>query len=247
MEIKETVGIDISKLTMDVRIHTSQVFDKFENSLIGYQSLLKWVEEHTPFLKSEIVFVFEHTGLYSYGLAVFLSKHDIPFAMISGLEVKRSLGIVRGKSDKIDASKIALYAYRIREEITLFQMPSSELNKLKRLLSLRDRMVKQRAGYKNSLKEYQRLFCKVENKSFFLSQKRLIRSLSNEIKTIESQITKIINETAELKEIYKLITSVKGIGPQTALFLIVYTNNFTKFKNARKFASYCGIAPFPYS
>ena len=29
--------------------------------------------------------------------------------------------------------------------------------------------------------------------------------------------------------------------------MIAYTSAFTKFKNARKFASYCGIAPFPNS
>lgn len=46
---------------------------------------------------------------------------------------------------------------------------------------------------------------------------------------------------------FKLINSIKGVGPQTALFMIVYTNGFTKFKNWRKFASYCGIAPFPNS
>ena len=31
------------------------------------------------------------------------------------------------------------------------------------------------------------------------------------------------------------------------MFLITYTNAFTKFKDARKFASFCGIAPFPNS
>ena len=43
----------------------------------------------------------------------------------------------------------------------------------------------------------------------------------------------------------RLIISIKGVGKQTALFMIVYTHGFTKFKNWRKFASYCGIAPFP--
>ncbi|GAA3599942.1 IS110 family transposase [Flavivirga amylovorans] len=247
MKIKETVGIDISKLTLDVRIHSSQVFDVFENTLKGYGKMLKWVRKNTRYLNSETIFVFEHTGLYSYGLSVFLSKHNIPFAVVSGLEIKKSLGIVRGKNDKIDATKIALYAYRLRDEITLFQMPTNAINKLKRLLSLRERMVKHRAGYKNSLGEYQRLFCRVENRSFFQSHKKLIRYLSIEIKSIEDQMKEIIDSSSKLKAHYSLITSIRGIGPQTALFLIVYTNGFTKFKNARKFASYCGIAPFPYS
>lgn len=33
---------------------------------------------------------------------------------------------------------------------------------------------------------------------------------------------------------------------QTALIMIVFTDNFAQFDNWRKFASYCGIAAFPY-
>ena len=55
----------------------------------------------------------------------------------------------------------------------------------------------------------------------------------------------IIVNNKELKMMYTLILSIKSIGPQTALYMIVYTAAFSKFSNARKFASYCGIAPFP--
>lgn len=48
-----------------------------------------------------------------------------------------------------------------------------------------------------------------------------------------------------LNDQLKLITSIKGVGEQTALFMIAYTHGFTKFGTWRKFASYCGIAPFP--
>ena len=41
--------------------------------------------------------------------------------------------------------------------------------------------------------------------------------------------------------------SVTGVGLQIASYIIVYTNNFTVFSNWRKFACYCGLAPFEYS
>jgi len=56
----------------------------------------------------------------------------------------------------------------------------------------------------------------------------------------------IVMEDNELKEMYRLIVSIKGIGRMSALLVIIYTNRFTKFKTWRKFASYCGTAPFPY-
>lgn len=47
-----------------------------------------------------------------------------------------------------------------------------------------------------------------------------------------------------MSELYKLIISVKGIGPVVAAHLIVVTNCFTNFKNSRQLACYSGIAPF---
>ena len=81
----------------------------------------------------------------------------------------------------------------------------------------------------------------------FEIQQRMIDYGSKQIERVEKQMDDIIKNDKDLKQIYQLITSIKGVGSQTALFLIVITNGFTKFKNARKFASYCGIAPFPNS
>lgn len=40
---------------------------------------------------------------------------------------------------------------------------------------------------------------------------------------------------------------MKGVGLLTAAYMIVLTNNFTSFKNPRKFNCYAGIAPFEHS
>ena len=50
--------------------------------------------------------------------------------------------------------------------------------------------------------------------------------------------------SAELSENYGILVSFKGIGPITAAVLIIYTSNFKKFDDPRKFACFCGIAPF---
>ena len=55
----------------------------------------------------------------------------------------------------------------------------------------------------------------------------------------------IINSDSTLKEQFQLLKSIKGVGNQIALFTIVYTEGFTKFKTHRQFASFCGVAPFP--
>jgi transposase len=40
-----------------------------------------------------------------------------------------------------------------------------------------------------------------------------------------------------------LLTSIPGIGIKTALFLIVITDGFDKFENAKQLCSYVGITP----
>lgn len=209
--------------------------------------MVKWTYKNSSYPENEIMFVFEHTGLYSHKLAVYLSKEKILFSMVPGLAIKRSLGIVRGKDDKIDAKRIVLYAYRLRDELEPYKIPSEKLMRLKNLLSLRDRLVKQRAGYKSSFKEQSGFLIKKENKILFETQEKMISYLTKQIDNVENEMDDIIRRDEQLNEMYKLINSIKGVGPQTTLFMIVYTNGFTKFKNWRKFASYCGIAPFPNS
>lgn len=245
MKILDTVGIDMSKLNFDVRIHSTQSYAQFENSNNGFKKLLNWTYKNSSFSSENIFFVFEHTGLYSHKIAVYLTKKKVPFALVPGLEIKRSLGLARGKDDKVDATNIAKYAYRLRDEIKPYELPLEQIQTLKRLLSLRDRFVKQRSGFKASLKEQKLFLVKKENHLLFKSQEKIINYLTKQIETIEEEMMEIIKSDKRLNELFRLIISIKGIGKQTALFMIAYTHGFTKFKNWRKFAAYSGIAPFP--
>ncbi len=246
MKFNDTIGIDVSKYTIDVAIHSSKKHRSFKNEIEGFQSMLIWIKKNSKTNFDETIFALEHTGLYSLPLSVFLSESNIPYILIPGLEMKRSLGISRGKDDKIDSFAIALYAYRRREEITPYKLPSKNLLNLRRLLSLRERMVKQCAGYKATLRETKRAIPKEDSEIYIEINEKLIEDMSVQIKKIERELLKLVRADKELNKLYKLIISVKGVGMFTAMYMIAYTNGFTLFPNARKFASYAGIAPFPY-
>jgi len=244
--INETIGIDVSKLTFDARVHTSQSIQEFDNTPSGYKKLVKWVLDNTKLRKEELLFAFEHTGLYSFPLSVYLSENDFNYIMIPGLELKRSMGITRGKDDKIDARRIAEYAYEKKEKVKAYHLPSNEIIEIKRLLTLRQRLVKQRAGFEGALKEYKHFLKRKDNELLFGVHERMIKELSGQIEKLDKELSQIIKKDDQLKKMYELIISIKGVGPQTALFAIALTNGFTLFKEWRKFASYSGIAPFPY-
>ena len=56
----------------------------------------------------------------------------------------------------------------------------------------------------------------------------------------------IIAMEEKLNSQYKLVTSIPGIGMQTAIYLLIATKGFEAFENWRQLACYAGVAPFPY-
>jgi len=72
----------------------------------------------------------------------------------------------------------------------------------------------------------------------------MILVLDKEIKDLEEKIKKLIDNDDNLKKLYSLINSVKGIGFVVAAHLIATTNAFINFVDARKYACYAGVAPF---
>lgn len=245
MNFKEIIGIDVSKKVIDVCLYSNQKVKQFQNSKKGMHAFINWLKSNVVDFKCAL-FVFEHTGMYSYLITKTLASKHYPYFIASGLEIKRSMGIVRGKDDIIDAKRIALYGYRLRDEIKPTKNSKQEIHQLKALMSLKKKLIKQRAAYKGTLKEQSLIYSKKDFQKVFDVQHKIIKYLSKQIKAIEVDIEAIIKSDKELYTNYKLITSIKGIGKEMSITVIIYTHNFTKFDNWRKFASYCGIAPFPY-
>lgn len=244
MKILETAGIDVSKKVIDVCLYKKGLHCQFENHLKGFKQMGLWLKKNLV-TTEELLVALEHTGLYSYNLANYLAEQGFNYVVLPALEIKRSTGIARGKADKVDAKRIALYAYEKRERLVSQKKSPENIIKLKRLLSLRERLVKQRAGYKASVKEQSVMLPKKETEVLIKCQMKIIKCLDKEIAYLEIEIKKIIESDEKIVAQYKLITTIKGVGAQTALYMIVTTEGFKKFDNWRKFASYCGTAPFP--
>ena len=47
-----------------------------------------------------------------------------------------------------------------------------------------------------------------------------------------------------LQENFTLVTSIKGVALINTVVILIATQNFTRFTNARQFACYAGMAPF---
>ncbi len=240
----EVVGIDVSKKTIDAYCHQTQIHKEFVNDLLGYKSLIKWVLKVTKV--SSVFYCFENTGYYSLKLALYLSSQDLVYVEESPLKIKRSSGVVKEKTDKLDAKLIARYAWLYREELTPSSVKSTSHLELGRLLALRDQIVRNNAGLKGTLKEMKVLLSSPTTDFGCISLKRSIDYLSKQVKGIETRIKEIISEDESMDKNYELLTSLKGFGLVVACQLIYHTGNFTRFESWRAFSSYCGTAPFEH-
>jgi transposase len=244
------VGIDISKGWLDLALcnHKAEILvssERINNDVKGIATMLNTITK--TYSKQSLWFCFEHTGNYGLLLASMVQSKGFVYSMVPAVEVKRSLGITRGKTDQIDARRLAEYAAYHIHKLKPTQLPTEDLMKVKNLLAYRAQLIKTKSGFINSLKSYKEAE-KVVDLNFITNNLKIkIKALRQDIKDIEQQITKIINESEALIKNYSLISSVKGIGLVIAAFILVYTNNFTTFDDPRKFNCFTGLAPFESS
>lgn len=240
------IGIDISKMTLDVVIYDqekkrSRVHFKVINRSKGFKEMVKILKEEGVNF-NEAFICLEYCGVYGLELGLFLEGR-INFCFCSPLHIKRSLGLTRGKNDKLDAFKIARFSYLFKDELSPSSMPSESMLKLKTLMGERNRVIKAVTIEKQVLKE---LSAQLDKKAIARAKKRL-DLLSIHIKAIEKEVTELIMGSQELKKSFDLLQSITGIALVNATMMILSTNNFNGITNARSFACYCGVAPFEYS
>lgn len=249
MKKKVIVGIDFSKLTLDVtflHVDTPEVkfYNQFENTESGCMAIIKWVKKHHKNTSNWLI-CGEFTGIYSMTSAMVFNDQEIDFWLENPSQIKRSSGISREKNDKIDSYQIAMYAKRFIDRIKLFNPGSDLLIKLRELVRFKDRLTKVRKQLLVPAKELKRVrkdWC--ESDYIDDTSKELAESIDLKIKEIEKQILLLLKTDPDLKKKYDLINSVVGIGMQTAIFLLIHTWGFTSFETPRQLACYCGIAPF---
>lgn len=238
-------GIDISKDTLDYCALDEEKVQVESKGVLDNQSraIAKWLK---GFDKDTTVFALEHTGHYGSALINCLSEKGYVFYLINPLDLKKSLGIQRGKSDAKDAYRIAEYALTKIHKLVPYRLPSKNLSMLKALITARERYVKMSVQVQNSLKANEILNRTIDVKMLIKEGKKHYKVLQKSIKQIEREMQKIIEADQNLKSSYKKVTTVIGVGPIIATKCIVETDNFTKFDNPRKFSCHCGLAPFPY-
>lgn len=167
--------------------------------------------------------------------------------MESGLEVKRGMGVAKGKNDKTDSYRIAEYALNRRHKIKITPNYDEELILLHDLLSNRNRLITDLKRLETPLAEMKEHGNKLSYDSLVKVNKAAIEGLKSSILEVEKAVNELIKTEKEWHKNIELASSVIGIGKWACLWILVYTRNFSKEFNSRNFASMAGVAPFESS
>ena len=206
MKVSHFLGADISKKTIDISSHLSKAHVCISNDLKGFKDLLKWLKEQGIGV-IESLLVLEHTGLYSRLFEKFMHSEGLRFAKVPALDIIKSQGMVRGKSDKIDAARIAEYCFNKQNKVTIAEPANEEIERLKMLAAARSSAVTSRAAVLNAIKELINAGLK-ESDVIIKGKRNMLKVFGKEIKILEAEIKSLIDNNEEISKNYKLLTGI---------------------------------------
>ena len=244
------IGSDVSKSKIDVAFREKDnaiYLGEFRNNPEGFKLMVSTLKKQTRFPKDAWVLCFENTGSYSKGLLEWLFSQGIPCIEECPLKIKKSLGLKRGKDDKADSKAICTYVFEKRDSIHPSKPDKPLIGKLKHLIATRAQYVKFRTGILSIMKEIDVPLTVGSHDNIKSMHEELVVKYDQLIKELESEIKATISADSSMKKNSELVQSVIGIGPITSALMIATSDNFKSFSDGRKYACYCGVAPFPNS
>ena len=246
MQRKEIfIGVDVSKETLDVVVYGTKSHIRIANNSEGFKQLQAWLKS-LQIVLNECWFVLEYTGGYESRFVQFCQSKNLTFTRIPGLEIKKSLGMQRGKNDQIDAERIATYGYQKRDKLKGQKTSTTLIESLKEFLTQRRGFVKQRKANEHRMKELVAMKEPKKNKAVIKHYQQAINFEVKMIDKVEAEIMKLIKKDEAVEKNFKLITSIPGIGKVNGWMTIAYTDNFERFSDGRKYGANAGVVPYDH-
>ena len=225
------VGIDVCKQHLDVCLDEQDI--RFDNDPAG------WNELAAKLLAAQVdLLVLEATGGYERGLVCALQTAGLAVARVNPRRARdfaKSMGVL-AKTDQVDARLLrdfanVLASHKDRAKY-ITPMVDAQCQSLAALMTRRRQLVEMRVAEGNHLE---------------LANTQTARSITRVLKTLDKQLALIDKEVDEhmdshFKDQYKLLNSVKGVGPVTILTLTAALPELGQL-GRRQIAKLVGVAP----
>lgn len=227
--MQDTIGIDISKPILDgFRLGTGE-HRQFPNDKVGCAALIRWIG------KTPMRIAFEPTGPYHRLLEQSLTKAGIAMIKVNPRYARRFAEATGelAKTDRIDAMLLA----RMAAVLDLQARPArSEIHHDLRELSVaRQALIKDRTAACNREQVAQNaIICR--------QLKARLGQIAKQIDEIEKAMAAIVAADETLARRREILASIPGIGPVTAMALIVEMPELGEL-DGKQAASLAGLAP----
>ena len=243
--LKYGIGIDMAMKKFDVCLSLIDMAQKvtvksskaFPNNSKGFEDFLKWVDKNVKLPLPKVILA-EATGIYHENLAWFLYLKKCPVSIIlpnKAKKYKESLGL-KSKNDKIDAQGLSRMA--CEQAHRPWEPISENLYKLRMLTRQIQTLNEQATVVKNQLHALEHGMFRDRELEKML--KKHIALLDSHILKLQGQVEKTVNEDLLLKERIDKITTIKGVGIQTAAVVVAELNGFELIHSQAQLVSFCG-------
>jgi transposase len=240
MQNQTIVGIDVSSATLDVCVvnHKGQYSSVIRNEAAAISKFFRAYENEC------LIIGMENTGRYNWALYEVLKDMDHRVFVISPLHLKKSMGLVRGKNDKIDAIRIAAFIDKNHESIPQWKPSSPAIQKLRILLTERNSRVKAKRQLLKQQYDYAKMKHLGLDKSLRKLNEQQLILINKQLLQIENAIEALIKANVQMQRQAELIRSVPGAGKVLTWMMLAKTEGFTTITEPRKMACYSGVVPF---
>ncbi len=230
--MKLFIGIDVSKDKFDVASTPSSFEDTFANDREGIRDLVRSLRV----IKPELI-VLEPSGPYHVALRNALHAAGLPVRVVNPRHTRcfiRSDGEL-AKTDRIDATALALYAARMRPRVR--ELPDARQQQMQALMSRRRDLV----GYITMEKNRR------ECASPWILRKidKHIRQLQVDLDAIETRMTILLEPDSRRWLQYQLLLTVPGVGKICGFTLLALLPELGRL-NRKEIAALVGVAPFNF-
>lgn len=225
-----TVGIDVSKVKLDICFLQSGECLKISNDITGFKLLLKHAKKYQ--IKQVII---EHTGSYQKEIVTFLQKQHFRVCVVNPGKVRAfaKAGGILAKTDKIDAFVLAQYGEMFQPED--FAETDEIILKLKELVNFRSQLVDSIKIFKTRLEKKPSAFIVKEIN-------KVLKHLSEQEKSISQKIREFIAQHNDLSKKSEILLKINGVGENTVNVLLSYLPELGKTEK-NKLSALCGLAP----
>lgn len=234
-----TLGIDVSKDKLDVALYQDDSYRVgiFSNNKDGFRRLAKWLKKQHG--KGAHVCI-EATGQYGEPVAMYLHKRSYPVSVVNPARIKAyaESRLRRNKSDREDARVIAHFC--AKQELRLWAPPPPEVQELRALCRRLEALKADRT------RELNRKQSGLTSETVLATIEEHIAFLDDQIVDIKQRIKELIGRHPDLREQYDLLTTIPGIGPQTAAHFLAEVPDISRFESAGELAAYAGLTPYQH-